>query len=102
MANVLTELPKQMRKGGGGRAESYPFDEWLNGTPQELVAGEDYESKNATILNLIRQAAERRKVGVKTVTTENGVAVQAVEYVSPENRPKRGRPKGSTAKSNGK
>jgi hypothetical protein len=99
MANVLTELPKQARKGGGGRSESYPFDEWLGtegaptGVPIELVAGEDYKSKNATILNLVRKAAERRGFEVKTVTTENGVAVLPVP--ADPNKKKRGRRKAS-------
>lgn len=95
MANQLKELPKQMRKGGGGRSEMYPFDEWLGteghptNIPIELVAGEDYKSKNATILNLIRKAATKRGFDVRTVTTDNGVAVLPVA-LDPE-KPKRGR-----------
>jgi len=105
MAQVLEELPKQTRAGGGGGREAmYPYDEWLDGQPRMLVEGTkeqvekgeaDYASKKATILNLLRGAAEARKVGLKSVSTPEGVAVQAVEYVPPEQRPKRGRPPGS-------
>lgn len=108
MANQLKELPKQLRTGGGGRSEMYPFDEWLGteghptGIPVELVAGTkeqvdkgeaDYASKNATILNLVRKAAVKRGFDVKTVTTDNGVAVLPIPL--DPSKPKRGRPKAS-------
>jgi hypothetical protein len=88
MPKTLKELPKVTRKGaGGGRGEMYPYDTWLTGQPIELVQGTkeevekgkaDYTAKTATILNVVRKAAERRGLNIKSVTTDGGVAIQSV------------------------
>lgn len=93
MAQVLEELPKSRRAGGAGRAAKYPYDEWLDGNPKGLVQGEDYETKTITIAQLIRMAAKSRGVDVRTVTTDYGLAIQAVP-IDPD-KPKRGRKAGS-------
>lgn len=93
MAIKLSELPKATR-AGAGRAEKYPFDEWLTGEPVFLVEGSDYElGKNKDgepsdvgFLATLRAAAKRRNLSVSIVKVpggENGkgVAIQSKPYV---------------------
>lgn len=96
MAKTLEELPKSARGGGVGRAAKYPFDEWLTGEKLGLVQGEDYECKTVTIAQLIRMQAKKRGIDVRTVTTDYGLAIQAIPL--DPNKPKRGRKPGSKRK----
>lgn len=76
MPRVLDELPKQAR-GGSGRAEKYPFDEWFDGNVYELVEGEDFEAKRSTLATVIHNAATKRDLIVATRNTQDGLAIQA-------------------------
>jgi hypothetical protein len=76
MPRVLQELPKQTR-GGAGRAEKYPFDEWFDGNVYELVEGEDFDAKRSTMATVIHNAATKRELIVATRMTQDGLAIQA-------------------------
>jgi len=93
MMKKLDEMPKSTRGGAVGRAAKYPFDEWLTGDQLGLVQGEDYECKSVTIAQLLRIQAKKRGIDVRTVTTDYGLAVQAIPL--DPNKPKRGRKPGS-------
>jgi hypothetical protein len=101
MATVVTEMPK--RAGGGGRAEKYPFDTWLDGQIWQLEQGEDkdYKATNASFLTSLRGAARRRDLKLKTRVAEDHVVIQAVaiqtqaEADAPEEAPAEPKKNGS-------
>lgn len=76
MPRVLESLPVQTR-GGTGRGEKYPFDEWFDGNAYELVEGEDFDSKRSTMATVIHTAATKRDLIVATRMTQDGIAIQA-------------------------
>jgi hypothetical protein len=76
MPRVLDALPPSTR-GGGGRAEKYPFDEWFDGNAYELVEGEDFDNKRSTMATVIHGAATKRDLIVATRMTTDGIAIQA-------------------------
>jgi hypothetical protein len=99
MAKVLTELPK--RHGGGGRKESYPYDEWLDGQIWQLEEGTDYKSKTASMLTNIRQAADKRNLKVRTRLLDDGKTLVVQSYKpEPEEAPEAPAP--APAKRNGR
>jgi hypothetical protein len=77
VATVVQELPK--RTGGGGRAEKYPFDTWLDGQIWKLEQGEDkdYKATNASFLTSLRSAAKRRDLKLRTRVAEDHVIIKA-------------------------
>jgi len=76
MPRVLDALPAQTR-GGSGRVEKYPFDEWFDGNAYELVEGEDFDAKRSTMATVIHTAASKRDLIVATRMTQDGLAIQA-------------------------
>lgn len=76
MAKVVSELPKR-KGGGGGRAEKYPYDEWLDGQPWELTEGEDFEVSKASFMTSMRGAAKKRDLKLRSRVGEKSVVVQA-------------------------
>lgn len=76
MAQVVDELPK--RKGGGvGRAEKYPYDEWLDGKVWQLDEGSDFDVTKQSFMTSIRGAAKKRGYKLRSRILENAVVVQA-------------------------
>lgn len=78
MAQVVEELPK--RKGGGkGRAEKYPYDEWLDGKIWRLEEGEDkdFQVTKLSFMTSIRGAAKKRGLKLRSRVLEDAVVVQA-------------------------
>lgn len=78
MAQVVTELPK--RKGGGkGRAEKYPYDEWLDGQIWQLEEGEgkDFQVNKMSFMTSVRGAAKKRGLKLKSRVLDNAVVIQA-------------------------
>jgi hypothetical protein len=54
--------------GGAGRPQKYPWGEWENGKPWEIVKGEDYHVSSQNMqVNLHMRAAKDNKV-VRTRT----------------------------------
>lgn len=92
MANVISELPKISRKGAGGRRGSkYPLDEWFDGRVRELIrgteeqfkAGEaDYSAKDSSIVNMLHTKASDRDLKLRTVKTDDGIAVVVVAQIT--------------------
>ena len=56
----------------------YPWDELLDGSPWELVAGEDFASKPKTFIQNARLQARRRGGSVRTRLFENGSRASVV------------------------
>ena len=73
MAQVLDVLPSQKR-----RSAKYPYDEWLDGRAWGLVGGVDFTCSPASLRASLAEAARGRNLRLRTRTTEDGLAVQAV------------------------
>lgn len=64
-----------------GRAQKYPWDQWLNGKPWELEHGTDYTCKTTSILHAAKKKldAEQPPRAFKWVRTgEKTIVIQAV------------------------
>lgn len=85
MANILTEMPKVTRAGGGRKGSKYPLEEWFDGQMRELVEGEDYECKRESLINMLHGKAATQNLKVHTVKTENGFALVAFTPEDSEN-----------------
>lgn len=79
MAQVLTEMPKISRVGGGRKGSKYPLDEWFDGQPRELVAGEDFDCKAESLINMLHGKAAAQGLKVKAIRTEAGFALVAFQ-----------------------
>lgn len=77
MANVITEMPKISRAGGGRKGSKYPLDEWFDGKMREIVEGEDYECKRESLINMLHGKAAASGLKIHTVKTDNGFALVA-------------------------
>lgn len=83
MANVINEMPKVTRSGGGRKGSKYPLDEWFDGQMRELLDGEDYNNeelgsvKRESLINALHGAAAKRGLKIHTVKTDNGFALVA-------------------------
>ena len=66
MAKILDETQAPTGRHG----VRYPWDEWLDGKPRELVPGEDFKIKSASMRVLVYQAAYKR--GLKVATEMHG------------------------------
>lgn len=66
MARRLDTFPRAK-----GQAK-YPWDEWMDGSPWELVRGEDFDAKLPTLLQIARTQAKRRGGGLRTRTLRDG------------------------------
>jgi hypothetical protein len=66
MAQVLSEFPAVI-----GEAK-YPWDEWLDGRPFELVPDEDFTAKVTTFIANARLQAKRRGGNVRTRILRDG------------------------------
>ena len=66
MARRLDTFPRAQ-----GHAK-YPWDEWMDGSPWELVRGEDFDAKLPTLLSSARTQAKRRGGVVRTRTLTDG------------------------------
>lgn len=60
MARRLSQFPKAQGQ------RKYPWDEWLDGDPIELVPGEDFTAKTTTLIANARLQAKRRGGEVRT------------------------------------
>ncbi len=72
MSNILETLP------GRDRASNYNWDLWLDGRVHELVDGEDFTVKLASIRAMAFARAKQLGVPLATRSTDNGLAVQAL------------------------
>jgi hypothetical protein len=64
--------------GGPGRPQKYPWQEWENGRPWEIVKGEDFNvSTHNMQVNLHMRAAKLDKI-VRTRTINDGAAEKLV------------------------
>lgn len=75
----LEELPLRKCQHGGGRAEAYPYDLWLDGFPNYIERGEDFHWTKvpASVASSCRDAAKRRGGYVKTRdVTDRGFTIQ--------------------------
>jgi hypothetical protein len=61
----------------------YPWDELLDGSPWELLAGEDFTSKPATFISNARYQADRRGGNVRTRIFQNGDRTSVVIQFRP-------------------
>ena len=59
MAQKLSAFPSST-------GQRYPWDEWLDGDPWQLVRGEDYDAKTATLISNARVQADKRDGTVRT------------------------------------
>lgn len=85
MANLIKEMPKISRAGGGRKGSKYPLDEWFDGQMRELVEGEDYECKRESLINMLHGKAASQDLKIHTVKTENGFALVAFTPEASEN-----------------
>ena len=77
MANILEEMPKIVRVGGGRKGSKYPLEEWFDGKVRELVQGEDFDCTAESLINSLHTRAAKQGLKVRTVKTDNGFALVA-------------------------
>lgn len=63
MARRLERLPRPP----GGRQTKYPWDLWLDGTPWQLLHGEDFTCTRDTFRQNARYQAKSRNINVAVV-----------------------------------
>jgi hypothetical protein len=75
MARRLDSFPAQT----GSR---YPWDEWLDGNPWELVPGEDFASKSSTLRANAQIQAKKRNGRTRSRTVvNNGREAVVIQFV---------------------
>jgi hypothetical protein len=65
-------MPRKLERFPAAAASRYPWEELLNGDVWELVAGEDFAAKPATIIANARAQAKRRGGTLRSRHMENG------------------------------
>lgn len=81
MPEIIEKLSPPTR-GGGGRGEKYPYDDWLDGQSRRFIKGEDFDGKPSSFITNIREAAKRRGLRVSTRQGPDWAEVQmAGKYV---------------------
>lgn len=68
--------------GGDRDKGSYEWEKLLDGRIHQLEEGTDYSCKTDTMLSLVRGAARRRGMKVRTGKVEGGLVIQA--YPDPD------------------
>lgn len=75
----MAEEPKKRTEGPNNR--KYPWDEWLNGQPQVLRRGVDYQATNNSFRQMLREAAAARGKRAKSRIVKDddgdGIWIQA-------------------------
>lgn len=76
MARIIEALPPRTV---AGRSSKYPWAEWLDGSPRELVNGEDFEGEPDNFRRTIYSAASSRglKVLTRSFPDSDNIALQA-------------------------
>lgn len=72
MARELEEFPTEVLRTGYTK---YPWDEWANGKPWELVAGEDYYGKMGNFVTQARRTARAKGMELHWARTSDKVLV---------------------------
>jgi hypothetical protein len=65
-------MARKLERFPAAAASRYPWDELLDGDPWELVSGEDFSSKPATLIQNARMQAKRRGGTVRTRLMQEG------------------------------
>ncbi len=65
-------MPRKLERFPAAATSRYPWDELLDGDAWELVSGEDFVSKPATLVTNARAQAKRRGGNVRTRLLQNG------------------------------
>ena len=81
MAKTLSEFPSDHT---GGRPESYPWDQWLDGQPWLLTNGEDYKTTTKQFRGAAEAAARRKGLWIRGQVQKKsglvyGIVIQAYE-----------------------
>lgn len=91
MARRLEEFPTIIDRGDG----KYPWSEWTDGSPWELVQGEDFKIKVSSMRQTAAKLAERRGLNLKTATRnvdgKRTLVVQFTPKAAPKRSPTNGR-----------
>ena len=74
MAEFLNEFPFIVRRG---RAESYPFDEWLDGRIVKVIAGVDFRCKPRSFKTHLYYRAKKCGKKVRMAMVGNDIVFQA-------------------------
>lgn len=75
MAKKLDAFPEGLRVRS---SQTYPWDEWLDGSPWELTKGDDYVIKSKSFVTAAQAAARRKGGRVQTaiLPDDTGVVIQ--------------------------
>jgi len=69
-----------------GRPAKYPWDEWLDGEPWELFAGEDYNTLASSLLWLARRQARLRGMTLRSSINDNGLMIRLQAVAKEESK----------------
>jgi hypothetical protein len=59
-------MPRKLEQFPAAAGSRYPWDQLLDGSPWELVKGEDFQSRPQTLIGSARAQARRRGGSVRT------------------------------------
>lgn len=79
MAEVTQQFEPLRPKRQG--KPKYPWQDWLNGEPWRLYAGEDFECQSASLVSSAAKFAGRNGFSVRSSISEDGlmVSLQAIQ-----------------------
>lgn len=62
---------------GGGAAQKYDWDAWLNGDSWQLIKGEDFDVAVSSFRSAAMSAAGRRQVKMRSSVDGDTIVIQA-------------------------
>jgi hypothetical protein len=65
-------MARKLERFPAAATSRYPWDDLLDGSPWELVQGEDFESRPETVVANARLQAKKRGGNVRTRLLQNG------------------------------